>query len=226
MANLGYEVTSFDYRGIGKSAPKSLKNFKMDYLDWGKKDLSGLLDHISDYSLPLFLIGHSFGGQALGLIDNHQKVTACYSLGTGIGWPEYMPLMVKRHGYMAWSKLKMGIDLPSDVFKQWRKWSKYPEYFFADPKLDFLVLQYSKVKTKIFAATSLDDEWATPKSRDAFMKYYTSSQVDLINIDPKAYGSSSIGHMGYFKKNAQPIWQSIAQKFDLYLSEKNKHAAD
>ncbi|WP_436906141.1 alpha/beta hydrolase family protein [Acinetobacter johnsonii] len=242
MAKLGYEVLSFDYRGINKSAPESLKKFKMNYLDWGTKDLSSLLDQISDSALPLFLIGHSFGGQALGLVTNHHRITACYSLGTGIGWPEYMPyferfkiklltkyvmpLMVKRHGYMAWSKLNMGVDLPSDVFKQWQSWSQYPEYFFDDPKLEFLIDQYSKVKTKIFAATSLDDEWATPKSRNEFMKYYSNAEVHLIDIDPKRYGSNSIGHMGYFKKNAQPIWQSIIQTLESILNKEQKCATE
>lgn len=31
----GYDTLTLDYRGIGQSAPKSLRGFRMDYLDWG-----------------------------------------------------------------------------------------------------------------------------------------------------------------------------------------------
>lgn len=30
---LGYQVLTFDYRGVGKSAPKNLTGFEMSYLD-------------------------------------------------------------------------------------------------------------------------------------------------------------------------------------------------
>lgn len=63
----------------------------MSYLDWGKLDLAGALITSMVNRSPLFLVGHSYGGQALGLTPNHQKVTAMYCFGTGAGWHGYMP---------------------------------------------------------------------------------------------------------------------------------------
>ena len=37
----GFEVITFDSRGIGESAPKSLRGFEMNYLDWAQLDLAG-----------------------------------------------------------------------------------------------------------------------------------------------------------------------------------------
>ena len=79
----GYQVLTFDYRGVAQSAPKRLKGFTMSYLDWGTLDLAAAIDFLAQDPIPLFMVGHSYGGQALGLAPNHAKVTAMYCFGTG-----------------------------------------------------------------------------------------------------------------------------------------------
>ena len=149
MIQYQYQVLCFDYRGVAKSAPKRLKGFQMSYLDWGKLDLAGAIAYFKREQMPLFMVGHSYGGQALGLAPNHAQVTALYCFGTGAGWHGYMPLkekikvqfvwnlifppMVALAGYLPWSKLNMGADLPLGVYQEWRKWCKNPTYFFGDP---------------------------------------------------------------------------------------------
>ena len=50
----GFEVITFDYRGIGESAPKSLRGFEMNYLDWAQLDLAGVLHDLgSDKGIHL-----------------------------------------------------------------------------------------------------------------------------------------------------------------------------
>ncbi len=63
----------------------------MSYLDWGQLDLSAAIDCIRKDDKPTFVVGHSYGGQALGLTHNHDQVTAMYCFGTGAGWHGYMP---------------------------------------------------------------------------------------------------------------------------------------
>ncbi|MNP61548.1 alpha/beta hydrolase fold protein [compost metagenome] len=63
MTQYGYQVFTFDYRGVGKSSPKSLKGFDMSYLDWGQYDLAGAIEYLSQEPLPLLMVGHSYGGQ-------------------------------------------------------------------------------------------------------------------------------------------------------------------
>ncbi|AOA58935.1 alpha/beta hydrolase family protein [Acinetobacter larvae] len=222
----GFDVLTFDYRGIGLSAPATLKNFKMDYLDWGKLDLAAAIDYFYGKDIPLFIIGHSYGGQALGLCPNHDKISAYYTLGTGVGWAGYMPwpermkvnvfwnmvfpLMAAKDGYIAWSKLNMGADLPLDVYKQWRQWCKSSEYFFNDPiRGQQLQQQFAQVKMPIFALTASDDEWAMAKSRNAFAKYYRQAKVQCLDIQPAQFKLKHIGHMGYFRKDAHLLWAQI-----------------
>lgn len=124
----GFTTLTFDYRGIGASKPASLKGFEMDLLDWGRRDLAAAVETMSGDDLPLFVIGHSYGGHAFGLLPNHRKVSGLYVFGTGAGWHGYMPfseqlkvltmwntvlpLLTRWKGYCAWSLLGMGEDLP------------------------------------------------------------------------------------------------------------------
>jgi predicted alpha/beta hydrolase len=233
----GYQVLTFDYRGIAQSAPKQLKGFKMSYLDWGTLDLAAAIDFLAQDPIPLFMVGHSYGGQALGLAPNHAKVTAMYCFGTGAGWHGYMPFkekmkvqviwniifppMVAVTGYLPWSKLNMGADLPIGVYQQWRKWCKNPTYFFADPEQHALIAQYAQVKTPIYAVSALDDDWALPNSRHAFMQHYSNAPMQFINISASDYGLKAIGHMGYFRKGAEKIWDEILYSFHDFIATKN-----
>ena len=233
----GYQVLTFDYRGVAQSAPKQLKGFKMSYLDWGTLDLAAAIDFLAQDPIPLFMVGHSYGGQALGLAPNHAKVTAMYCFGTGAGWHGYMPFkekmkvqviwniifppMVAVTGYLPWSKLNMGADLPIGVYQQWRKWCKNPTYFFADPEQHALIAQYAEVKTPIYAVSALDDDWALPNSRHAFMQHYRQAPMQFINISASDYGLKEIGHMGYFRKGAEKIWDEILQAFHDFIATKN-----
>ena len=235
VTHFGYQVLTFDYRGVGQSAPEHLKGFEMSYLDWGALDLNGAIDFQYQDDIPLFIVGHSYGGQALGLTQNHHKVKAMYCFGTGAGWAGYMPFrekfkvsvmwniifppVVAVSGYLPWSKFNMGADLPLGVYKQWRKWCKNPTYFFADPELHELKDQYAQIKCPIYAVSALDDDWALPKSRQAFMQHYRNADMHFIDIKAKDFGMKQIGHMGYFRQGAEKIWDQILQKFDELITK-------
>ncbi len=232
----GFEVLTFDYRGIGESAPATLKGFEMDLLDWGKQDLAAAVDYMSQDNddevqgkrVPLFVIGHSYGGHAFGLLPNHAKVSGFYVFGTGAGWHGYMPFseqikvltmwnlvlpaLTWLKGYCAWKVFGMGEDLPKNAFSQWRYWCKFPHYFFDDPDMAGIEQLYQSVQTPIVAANALDDLWAMPASRDAFVKHYSQAPLTKVDLSPQALGGS-IGHMGYFRKNATPLWQASLDWF-------------
>jgi predicted alpha/beta hydrolase len=44
LASQGYEVTTFDYRGIGQSAPRSLRGYPIDIFDWATQDCATVID--------------------------------------------------------------------------------------------------------------------------------------------------------------------------------------
>lgn len=224
----GFSTLTFDYRGIGESRPETLKGFNASYLDWAQLDLAAAVDEMKHESLPLFIAGHSFGGHAFGLLPNHHHVKKFYVFATGSGWAGWMPrfervrvlilwhlilpIIVKIKGFMAWSWLGMGEDLPLNVYRQWKYWCRYPHYFFDDPAMKETVACYQNIRTPIKAANSLDDVWATPESRDAFISGYSNAPIETWDIDLMDQ-LGHIGHMGYFKPFATPLWDDMLQWF-------------
>ncbi len=226
----GYTTLTLDYRGVGESRPATLKGFGMDYLDWARLDLAAALEHLHQPELPTFMVGHSFGGHAFGLLPNHQHVSGLYTFGTGAGWHGWMPLaerfkvltmwrvvaplLTRSKGYLAWSKLGMGEDLPLGVYRQWKRWCRYPRYFFEDPSMPGLEEQFAQITTPIIALNATDDLWASPASRDAFMSAYRQADYQGLTLIPAEAGLPPIGHMGYFRPSAQPLWQDALNWFD------------
>jgi predicted alpha/beta hydrolase len=224
----GFSTLTLDYRGIGQSRPESLRGFEMDYLDWAQQDLAAAVDAMSTEQTPLFMVGHSFGGHAFGLLPNHDRVARFYTFATGAGWHGWMPrgeqwrvqamwrligpALTRWKGYLPWSLLGMGEDLPLNVFRQWRHWCQYPRYFFDDPAMSHLAGRFAAVRTPIVAANALDDRWAPPRSRDAFMAAYVNADWRGVDI-PSARRGGAIGHMGYFRPAAAPLWDSVLDWF-------------
>jgi predicted alpha/beta hydrolase len=128
-------------------------------------------------------------------------------------WNVIGPLLVRWKGYLAWSKVGLGEDLPMGVYRDWKKWCRSPHYFFDDPDLASLTERFKHVTTPIIAANALDDRWAPPASRDAFMAGYAAKSWRGVDIDPERQGLGAIGHMGYFRRPARPLWREVLDWF-------------
>lgn len=229
----GYDVVTFDYRGIGESAPATLRGFRMDYRDWGRLDLGGVLVDAATEGLPIHLVGHSFGGQALGLVPDPSLVVSMHAYGTGSGWHGWMtrreqlrvammwnlagPLLVRTHGYLAWSRLGLGEDLPVDVYRQWKRWCRFPAYWFDDPAVAEEMRElYGRVTVPISAVNSTDDAWIPPAARDAFFAGYANAPVATRDLQPAEVGLRSVGHMGYFRRGSEPLWDELLDQLDVH----------
>ncbi|MCV0438623.1 MAG: alpha/beta fold hydrolase [Hydrogenophaga sp.] len=229
-ARRGFDVLTLDYRGIGASAPSTLKGFRMNYLDWGRLDLAAAVEAMRQEGMPLYLVGHSYGGHALGLLPRQEGINGAWTFATGAGWHGWMPplerlrvlfmwrvlgpVWTRMAGYLPWSRLGMGEDLPLDVYRQWREWCRFPRYFFDDPRMKSVTERFDDVRFPIVAVNALDDAWAPPASRDAFMAGYRNAAVRAVTIDPRLAGLGPIGHMGYFRARAQPLWNEALDWFE------------
>jgi predicted alpha/beta hydrolase len=225
----GFSTLTFDYRGIGGSKPERLRGFEASFLDWARLDVAAAIETVADKGRPVFMMGHSFGGQTLGMLPNHHRLAGLYTFGTGAGWYGWMticeglrvrlvwnvalPLLVQWKGYAPMSLLGVGEDLPLGVYRQWRHWCSFPKYLFGAPDSQEIAAGYADVKTPIVAANALDDLWALPASRNAFMRGYVNAPVQMIDVDPRLLGNS-IGHMGYFRQSGQALWDEALDWFE------------
>ena len=226
----GFAVRTLDYRGVGASAPKTLRGYRMNYLDWGRQDLSATLEDIEarNPSQAIFMLGHSYGGHGFGLMPNHHKVKKFYTFASGAGWSGHMPQSERFKVWLMWNvigpisvpllgymhgKVIGGENLPRDVFYQWKRWCQFPHYFFDDPTMINELAQFELVRTPIKAANALDDAWAMPTSRDHFFKGYKNAPCTTVDIDPTQFGAKGIGHMGYFRRGSERLWDDALDWF-------------
>lgn len=231
----GYQVMTFDYRGIARSRPKTLRGFNMDFRDWGQLDLAAVIEANADEAdrldVPLYFVGHSFGGHAYGMTSNHARVDAVFTYGTGAGWHGWMPvseqlrvwfmwnivgpILTSWSKYLSWSILGMGEDLPLNVYHQWRRWCRHPHFFLDDPiiggKMRALL---ARIRAPMLAASSIDDRWTPPRSRDAMLTGYVNARITKLDFDPATSEVDTLGHMGFFRSHAAPLWPKVFEWFE------------
>ena len=217
-AERGYLTLTFDYRGIGRSAPSDPAGLPDGLSRLGRLDLAAAVERISDDYRPLFVIGHSYGGHGFGALPDPQRVAAFFTFGTGAGWSGWMPtlerlrvlalwhglgpLLTRSSGYLSWSVVGMGEDLPLDFYRQWKRWCRYRRNFLEDPAMADVAQAFARIRLPIMAANAVDDRWSPPRSRDAFMTGYQSAALDTLDLVPGEFGMAAIGHMGYFRADA------------------------
>jgi predicted alpha/beta hydrolase len=209
----GLHVLTLDYRGIGGSAPRSLRGYAPRYADWGRLDLAAAVRHAADRG-PTALVGHSFGMHALGMLPEPHRLLAAHLSAGGAGWHGHMPRAEQWRvqllwrllgpasaavlGYVPMKALGIGENLPLSVFRQWRAWCRFPRYFFDDPDSRDLAARFAEVRVPIRAVNATDDLWAPPRSRDAFLEGFTRAPIEREDVAPAALGMP-VGHMGYFR---------------------------
>src|SRR5215475_7356177 len=64
LAAHDFDVLTYDYRGIGRSRPASLRGCRYRWRDWGEKDFDAALRFAKarDADSAVLVVGHSFGG--------------------------------------------------------------------------------------------------------------------------------------------------------------------
>ncbi|MEM8817085.1 MAG: alpha/beta fold hydrolase [Pseudomonadota bacterium] len=230
LADAGYIAVTYDYRGIGESRPPSLRGFKAAMRDWGMLDMAGVVDWAGSNFGPerLFMVGHSVGGQLAGLLDNSESVDAMLTLSAQSGhWRVQggmqkltvalhvhvsLPLLASVLGYMPWSWFGPGEDLPRGVALEWSRWCRDRLYLLGDRSLP--LDRYAGFAAPVLAYSVADDDWGTREAVDAMMAAYPN--VERQHLEPGRHGMKSLGHVGYFRSNAQDIWAEGIRWFDSF----------
>lgn len=217
----GWHVLTWDYRGIGGSKPPSLKGFEARLRDWALLDMTAAVRWIERELTPhrFFLFGHSFGGQTPGLLENASTIDAMVGVsaqsghwavqGGGERWRVFlivmvlMPLLSRAFGYFPWGRFARGEDLPRGVALEWARWCRMPNYLLDDDSLP--LERYASFAAPVLGYSIDDDDWGTRRAVDDMMRAYP--RVERRHILPADYGLERIGHMGYFRESAEPLWR-------------------
>ena len=226
----GFDVITYDYRGIGESRPASLKGLKASWSDWGALDFEAMLKRAGrDYpGQPIDVIGHSFGGCAAGLGDSGHLIRRLVTVGAQFAyWRDYapahrwrmfgkwhiaMPLMALVCGYFPGKRLGWLEDTPAGVVRDWS--TPTPRYE-QRPSARLMqvhtgALPFANVTAQILAISLTDDPYGTIPAIERLLGYFSNSTKTHLRIAPEDINEQEVGHFAFFRSAYQATLWPIA----------------
>ncbi len=233
LAARGYAVMTWDYRGIGASAPESLRGLKATKRDWGRLDTSAALARCKHEfpDIPLFVFGHSVGGQLLGITKGVELIDGVATYGSGFGywgempqpyglfvaslWYVTIPVLSRAFGYMPAKLLGLGEDLPAGVAQDWARWGRRRTYFKSELEHEtgFRLLD---APFKAFVAS--DDDIARGSNVDLLYEMF-ATDIETEVLQPADFGLDSLGHIEFFSRRRKSAWRVVPDYFDSLLDK-------
>lgn len=220
----GPTVITFDYRDIGGSRTVPLRASSARMADWGRQDIEAVLQHAATRATgQLLYVGHSAGGQLLGLAPSADRIDRIATVATQSGhwrvarpperyrlwllWHLVFPTALRVAGYLPGRWLGLGNDLPPGIAADWIRWCRDPAYLFGDPQID--PREYHRVHAPIRAHLITDDPWASRTAVTDMHRRYARCPVDVVVTAPPH--RHSIGHSGFFRSSTgAEHWPDLA----------------
>lgn len=224
LVEKGFSALTLDYRGIGGSRPPgNLRGFTARMEDWGMLDLDAALAWAVDIARPrrLLVVGHSVGGQLLGLADHADLVDAAafigsqsgywghWPLGTRLGigalWFALIPALSPLVGRFPSSKLGLGEDLPRGVAQQWARWGRDPDYLLRKDTKRREQFAHLRLPLRLYSIEG--DFYAPPAAVDALASFYAGAQVERIRLQK----AKTRGHFTVLRPGDPAVWEALAE---------------
>ena len=231
LALRGFAVLTYDYRAIGGSEAPPAATVEQ----WGAVDQASMIEHLARLrpGAALGLIGHSFGGQVLGLADNIADIDAAVLICSQSGHWRHWPRGRRRLRMLAlWWFLIPGLtaatgrfpgawigtaNLPANIARSWARWGRSPHYV-CDARGRPLRPHNDDVRFPIRWMSFCDDPIAPFGAVEALRAYYPEAPVERRHLAPVDLGAEAIGHFGFFRKSMpRGAWDDLASWLDARL---------
>ncbi|MGL1958297.1 MAG: alpha/beta fold hydrolase [Colwellia sp.] len=231
----GFHVVLWNYRGFCESKTNSLVNSDFIYSDIGKYDIPAVIDKVKEMfsELPLYCVGHSAGGQQIGLAYNYHKLDALIAVAVSAGYFSYMPLAYRIKAnfffhffspvtgaifnYIPAKRMKLMEDLPVGFVKEWGNWCKEKHLFFSSKFYGKSIPEgtYKNFNVPTYVFSADDDEICTDRNISNFWQHVESEhKINFIRYQSAKLPSQRVGHFGYFKKENKKVWADILEKIN------------
>ena len=221
-AESGVHVLTFDYSGMGFSRRGSLRHVSADVMAWAQ-ELDAMLLQAQSMApaLPVTLLGHSLGGQLLGLLPHNPRVAAAINVTAGSGyyrlnrrmawqvrvfWFVAVPLLTPLFGYYPGKRLRMVGDLPAGVARQWRTWCLHPDYLVGH--VPGARESFARVQAPLLAFSFEDDPIISREAVESLHRFYRNARLEHRHVDPRRDGAPGLGHFGFFAaRSREACWR-------------------
>ncbi len=226
----GFDVMTYDYRGIGESRPSAMKGLEASWTDWGALDFEAMLKRAQREfpGQPIDVVGHSFGGCAAGLGASGQAIRRLVTVGAQFAyWRDYapehrlrmfgkwhvlMPLLTLFCGYFPGKRLGWLEDTPAGVVRDWS--TPTPRYEGRPSGRRLLRengrLPFADVRAKALAISIGDDPYGTVAATERLLGYFSQAEKTHLRIEPQDIGEQEVGHFAFFRSAYQATLWPIA----------------
>jgi predicted alpha/beta hydrolase len=238
LAESGIPTLIYDYRGIGRSRPTSLKGFEASVEQWGSMDCAAALDWVATRfpRARRIVVGHSIGGFVAGFVTNGALIDRMLLVGAHTGyWRDYaasarpamfllwhvlMPAVTRAVGYFPGRRLHLLEDLPKGIALEWASRRK-PEFWWhlrredgaPDVELiNHLKARFSSIACPTLALRFIDDPFATSAATDRILGLYTDTSPVQLVLGPADVNGQQIGHFGFFRSRFRELlWSRVLE---------------
>jgi len=224
LAAHGYGVLCYEHRGIGHSRSGAMPHSDASLISWGRIDMTAVLAKLQQCfpRTSYHLVGHSAGGQLVGLMDNAKELKSMFNVACSSGslrnmtypfkWQAlffmncFIPLSNLLFGYTKSHWIGMGEPLPKEVAKQWRKWCNgegYVQVALGETIKEHLYDELEMPSQWLYA---VDDGIANHANVEDMIRVYSKIEATIVTLQPQTFGFDEIGHMKFFSSKKKVLW--------------------
>lgn len=232
VANKGFAVVTYSYRGTGRSGLKSdTENDGIRMSDWITQDVRGVIAWAHDEfdGVGHYAVGHAVGGHGIayagpeGTFDAAALINCrgiriakvpslvgkirAFTLFNIIG-----PISATLTGHIPASGWKMKSEPPLGVMRQWAAWARKKDYFFSDPEFDFGA-RFARATQPFLNIRIPDDYWSEESSADLITDRLTGS-AGVEKRDARPARGQGVGYGGYFRRGHEKEWDELIAWFE------------
>ncbi|MDX1457567.1 MAG: alpha/beta fold hydrolase [Marinobacter sp.] len=223
----GWDVVTFDYRGIGQSRdPRFPAASDLSLLDWATQDIPAILEWVKTHRNPRHIValGHSIGGQLLGLSPDPNALDAIVLVSSQKGYWRFWPRPARYLMRFGWGliatyartlgeltlmRLAKCDPLPRQIALDWARWGTSP--WFTDQSGRIVDTRFARYSGPLWAI-SIEDDWlyAPQKAVDHLTRLYQQCTPTCLRLAPRHFRLNALGHSGLFRApECQQFWHEL-----------------
>ena len=236
LSSNGLNVLTYDYTDVGIEK-KGLKSSTADIIYWAQHDFEEAINFIYniDTEAKLFILGHSLGGQIIGLSKEALKADGIILVATQTGhhrfwnfpyniinyffWYTIVPILIRIYGYLPFKTLMNLENMPKKAALQWASWCRSRKYLF--DKVPAQQQFFKKIKVPLISISFGNDIFASKKAVNWFTNQFKN--VPLLRFHYSSenvkYKHSALFESEHFSTLANDLVDLIS---DLYPESKKE----
>ena len=228
LAARGAAVLTYDYRGFAGSAQSAPDDPGLRLSAWGTEDQAAASSWLLTAfpALPRAIVGHSVGGQILGLSSLAGSFDRYLLVSSAHGYWGRWPGLSQRLKAWWWWKIRaprellrqrslpaaiFGAALPMHVGLELARYCLHPD-FFCDTSGEAFRPYNAEIRGPLQHYIFSDDKVVPPGAEMDLKSFFPRAQHTTRALRPEHFDVDHIGHFGFFRRSAPAtLWRQAAE---------------